>query len=752
MTIRRHLGILLILPIVLTTTSCGVSLPLSDLLFPNRDGGSSTNLTPAGSGGKAGALREGNFRNGAEFLWTLDAEDVGGGRWEMPHDDPTTGLAAGPIAAGGVWLAKVIPAGSGLYEANTLVALDPARGEVIWSKEEAGWEDCVAGPGGREFLCVFDDGRVAYLDPESGVERVLLHAKQGARSFAAATADGAVVIQETGGLTLGIHGVAPDGTERYAKTIDLEAEAVYDFKPLSALGGQAQFSGYDESIVFDLATGAEQGRFRGSVWLTGEAAIVLPKGAEATTSAAGVRMVEIPEDQDAQVPSDGDTVVGVRTDPGGVQVCGPILDGCVQVPGTQELWEPSWSAVLDQIDGRTYLSYVAHQSGHTAVIDVEKATLLGIFSEYSGWEPTPAAEALLPARVDMVNWDNLWGEGRKSIRHPLTGATLGVLNSDAGSLAPADVAPGYAVIGWDREEWSLGTRYLTAFGAATEPKELRLTGESEQAASVPDGLPTCPEGTFLLAWATFPNGSITVCGYHIDDPTVVIHVRDGQEMVSSHASFDGVSTYLGRLSDGGTMSLSFESGVFEIVAQDGAIEMQTRSDLIWFVALGQWRPSAGQFDVTLPDATAEGQVRYLTELLASSKSARSSLVEANTSLRECSKGPDGDYADEIVAIDKVTRNRAELLSALAAAPVDLVPEGQALLEELRVSIRHSLDADIAFAAWARGIQRDGCTGASSGDGVTASEKATAAKQVFVARWNNVIVPEFLVASLAAADV
>lgn len=270
MTIRRHLGILLILPIVLATTSCGVSLPLSDLLFPNRDGGSSTNLTPAGSGGKAGALREGNFRNGAEFLWTLDAEDVGGGRWEMPHDDPTTGLAAGPIVAGGVWLANVIPAGSGLYEANTLVALDPARGEVIWSKEEAGWEDCVAGPGGREFLCVFDDGRVAYLDPESGVERVLLHAKQGARSFAAATADGAVVIQETGGLTLGIHGVAPDGTERYAKTIDLEAEAVYDFKPLSALGGQAQFSGYDESIVFDLATGAEQGRFRGSVWLTGK--------------------------------------------------------------------------------------------------------------------------------------------------------------------------------------------------------------------------------------------------------------------------------------------------------------------------------------------------------------------------------------------------------------------------------------------------------------------------------------------------
>lgn len=144
----------------------------------------------------------------------------------------------------------------------------------------------------------------------------------------------------------------------------------------------------------------------------------------------------------------------------------------------------------------------------------------------------------------------------------------------------------------------------------------------------------------------------------------------------------------GRFSRGGSsLRLSFESGVIEFRGSDGTIEAQKRADLIWFVALGRNRPTVAQFDVALPDATADDQVRYLVELLASSKEARTSLVAANTSLLECSKGAYGDYPDEIIAIDQVTSNRVELLAAFASASVDLIPDGPLLLEELRISIR-----------------------------------------------------------------
>lgn len=531
---------------------------------------------------------------------------------------------------------------------STLVGIEPTDGEVLWKLENAGWEDCVVGPDGREFLCAFSDGSVALLDPGTGQQRELARGEPGVRTFVVATTVGAAVVQELDARTIAVRGFGPEGTERYSTTYALDREFFYVFKPVEAVGGQL---------------------------------------------------------------------------------------------------DPSSRPRLERVDGRLFVVHEGGDSERSVVIDVSSATLIGSHTDSEGW--APVAASLLPEVVDQVNWSAAWQDNAQ-VRHPLTNATLGV-SASAGYVVAADVAPGYSVVGWSGgSDWA-PPRYISALVGGDEPVGLGLS-DSQDEDPIPDGAAQCPAETFLLAFASFRNGSITVCGYHLDEPNLILYRHGGQESTASEPTFDGAFSYRGKLPGGGSLRLAFDLGTYEVLDGAGEIAVQGRADLIWFVALGRNQPATGQFDVPLPDATAQGQVGYLAELLARSKEARSSLVAANTALLECSKGPAGDYTDEISMIDAVTSNRASLLAALASAPVDLVPDGQVLLGELRVAIRHSMEADIAFAAWAREIQRDGCTGSGSEAGTAASQKATAAKKILVTHWNSAIASRFPVTELVYTDV
>ncbi|HMR48839.1 MAG TPA: hypothetical protein PKE40_06145 [Arachnia sp.] len=702
------------------------------------------------SGEEAAAAPERNFRNGAEHLWTLDAHDIiEDGLWVTPYEDPRSGLDLGPIAAGDVWLAAAwnYPGG------GALVGIDPARGEVLWSQTNTRWEDCVVAPDGERFLCSFADGEVSFVNAESGARRELLRISPDAYSYVGAASSGAVVVEEFGDGAVKLHGLKPDGTATYSEAFQVTDELIPIARPISVRGNQVRIETWEETLVFDLASGEQLGRFRGWVDLTGGDAVIGHDGFEVVTSSPKLSVLGSGPTQRVEVLSVGEKTLGVVDGPEGISLCiDAAFDRCTSVPGMAELWDPYAQMALREVGGRLFLIYLSYELDHEAVIDVASGTLIGENSEYFGWSPRPGADGLLPHTVDRVDWDTPWDGGQSSLRHPLTGSTLGLLPASIGTVVPVDVAPGYAVMGWEVEKdmWG-GQRYLTAFAGATQPTEVALDRSAEPT-STPAGLPECPGDTFLLAWATFPNGSITVCGYYIDEPSVVVYTLDGKQTVISDVTADGAFAYRALQPGGGALRLSFESGVVEFLRPDETIEAQKRVDLIWFVALGRNRPTVAQFDVALPDATADDQARYLAELLASSKEARTSLVAANTSLLECRKGTYGDYSDEIIAIDQVTSNRAELLAAFVSAPVDLIPDGPVLLEELRISIRHSLDADLAFASWARAIQRDGCTGATTEAGVKASENATAAKKAFVAHWNDVIVPRFPVAALAYTDV
>ena len=133
---------------------------------------------------------------------------------------------------------------------------------------------------------------------------------------------------------------------------------------------------------------------------------------------------------------------------------------------------------------------------------------------------------------------------------------------------------------------------------------------------------------------------------------------------------------------------------------------------IFFVTLGESGEAqgVGAYEVKAPEHTAADQVRYFSEILASSASARSTLGPAVGAVRDCASM--SGFVDEIDTITAVRDNRAELLLAIEAAPVDLVPEG------------------------------------SEADGVEYSRQAGLAKDAFSARWNTVIAPAFGVATVS----
>jgi hypothetical protein len=118
------------------------------------------------------------------------------------------------------------------------------------------------------------------------------------------------------------------------------------------------------------------------------------------------------------------------------------------------------------------------------------------------------------------------------------------------------------------------------------------------------------------------------------------------------------------------------------------------------------------------------------------------------SVRGCERGQHGDYSADISTISSVTDNRRQLISALNSAPVDQVPDGTALVGELRSGLQYSLQADSAYLSWAQAVNASGCGSSSESSGASLSKKAGSAKDVFVKHWNSTIASSFGVAKVS----
>ncbi|MBN9612961.1 MAG: hypothetical protein J0H64_05790, partial [Actinobacteria bacterium] len=95
--------------------------------------------------------------------------------------------------------------------------------------------------------------------------------------------------------------------------------------------------------------------------------------------------------------------------------------------------------------------------------------------------------------------------------------------------------------------------------------------------------------------------------------------------------------------------------------------------------------------------------------------------------------------------------RVPVLDALDAMPVDKIPQGQALLGELRRSIDYSHDANGSFVDFARQAGNGYCVPGRLAD-LSATNKSDAWKRKFTKRWNRVIAPGFHVRTFSASNI
>ena len=288
--------------------------------------------------------------------------------------------------------------------------------------------------------------------------------------------------------------------------------------------------------------------------------------------------------------------------------------------------------------------------------------------------------------------------------------------------------------------------------------------ETAQAASVtiPDSIPyDCPADTILLAWAELPDGWVLVCGITLDEPTFVAYQPSAKAKVvfsngakqptgadaQASVNWDAkTKRYTAELAGGDKLTLDYDLGTLTVRDEADAKTLeQQRTARYIFLVIGErvrtvddTSEGDGAFSVQKPKDTAEDQIRYMIQVLEKAYDGRALVKDALPKLQYCTASA-GGYTDTIAAMKAVRDNRAELLEALDSMPVDKIPEGEALLDDLTEAIRTSHSANVEYVAWAEAANKSGCASLSAA-GQAAAAASDAPKERFAARWNRAVAP------------
>ncbi|MEE1787785.1 hypothetical protein PUR71_33485 [Streptomyces sp. SP17BM10] len=140
---------------------------------------------------------------------------------------------------------------------------------------------------------------------------------------------------------------------------------------------------------------------------------------------------------------------------------------------------------------------------------------------------------------------------------------------------------------------------------------------------------------------------------------------------------------------------------------------------------------------TTAGPNAKAQAGALDDLLTQGESAKAPIGSAVAKVSSCPAKP--DIADAAQVFDNGAKQRDELLRKLGALSASDVPGGADAIQSLKSAWQLSADIDRAYAAWARSVANQGCSGTAptTADKKHADElnpQATQAKKDFVTKW------------------
>ncbi|GJF28685.1 hypothetical protein KNE206_13850 [Kitasatospora sp. NE20-6] len=138
-------------------------------------------------------------------------------------------------------------------------------------------------------------------------------------------------------------------------------------------------------------------------------------------------------------------------------------------------------------------------------------------------------------------------------------------------------------------------------------------------------------------------------------------------------------------------------------------------------------------------AGAEAQAKALDALLARGENAKAPIGSAVAKVSSCPAKAEIESAAQV--FDDGAAQRDKLVADLAALGLADLPGGAGAAQTLKSAWQVSGDIDRAYAAWARTVASQGCTGSTAPD--TADRRrandlnpqATRSKKDFVAQWN-----------------
>ncbi|MFJ8627190.1 hypothetical protein ACIRD3_30730 [Kitasatospora sp. NPDC093550] len=135
---------------------------------------------------------------------------------------------------------------------------------------------------------------------------------------------------------------------------------------------------------------------------------------------------------------------------------------------------------------------------------------------------------------------------------------------------------------------------------------------------------------------------------------------------------------------------------------------------------------------------AQAQAQALDGLLSEGENAKAPIGSAVAKVSSCPSKADIESAAQV--FDSGATQRAALLTKLGKLSVSDVPGGTEALNSLKSAWQLSADIDKAYAAWARAVAAQGCSGRAptTQDKKHADElnpQATQAKTDFMTKWN-----------------
>jgi hypothetical protein len=547
-----------------------------------------------------------SYLNGASQSWTLDLNEVLPGKdasfsFGPNGDDAWHWSRFSPLAVDGKWIAPYTI--GDLSNSNAwvsgLLGLDPATGKVLWNANDNQLGECAETSINGALPCLSSQGgastRLTMVDLSTGSVRDL-----GVIGNAGgiAVANNNVIAAFELDHTIKISSYATDGTVQWSSEltyadsdgplIDLSAPVVVsgDYAEIRQMGGDTILRATDGAVALRGIGDGEllpNGVFAANSSFT--PTVAATAGLSYHKTAGNVQLSETNGNQFLFITPDGNQSP--------IQWC-PDLDlaKCQQIPN---------SAIHNA-------SAVTMVNGEPRYFISETDSQLGSYNLSTGASSADLTQIAAPRTTssDKGNYYTLLQTGQVGVSYDQDSGEVWLFNTVTGAQIAQTTLPGWQpllampadrlVLGYSPDGYLPDTK-ITMFSPSAIAGSGLSTNTQNAATALPTDAPSCPSDSVQLAFATFTDGWVLVCGVDASTPTQWYSRDSTGRLDSTSVTYDSASNrYTAQFPDGTSGWLNHSPGVYGRTGSGTTVTVQRSVGMVWFVTIegSTHTPSAGQ--------------------------------------------------------------------------------------------------------------------------------------------------------------